>query len=153
MRPALDGHGLVEDYYVVQVSRFEPETDAPALLGTHRDLLARIVHCEPQPLSPSETDEVLRTAVTYRPRDLVVTDWNVALVYDEEYEDALDVLELLNVQLLELRFLDTMLDRRIAPSTSTSAARAGCCRFAARWCGSASSPSCASTPRPCASAW
>jgi hypothetical protein len=113
VRPAPDGHGLVEDYYVVQVSRFDPETDAPALLGTHRDLLARIVHCEPQPLSPSETDEVLRTAVTYRPRDLVVTDWNVALVYDEEYEDALDVLELLNVQLLELRFLDTMLDRRI----------------------------------------
>jgi hypothetical protein len=113
VRPALDGHGLVEDYYVVQVSRFEPDADAPALLGTHRDLLARIVHCEPQALSPSETDEVLRTAVTYQPRDLVVTDWNVALVFDEEWEDALDVLELLNVQLLELRFLDTMLDRRI----------------------------------------
>jgi hypothetical protein len=113
VRPALDGHGLVEDYYVVQVSRFAPETDAPALLGTHRDLLARIVHCEPERLSPSETDEVLRTAVTYRPNDLVVTDWNVALVYDPEYRDALDVLELLNVQLLELRFLDAMLDRRI----------------------------------------
>lgn len=112
-RPAFDGHGLVEDYYVVQVSRFAPDADAPALLGTHRDLLARIVHCEPQALSPSETDEVLRTAVTYQPRDLVVTDWNVALVFDEEWEDALDVLELLNVQLLELRFLDTMLDRRI----------------------------------------
>ncbi len=114
VRPGLDGHGLVEDYYVVQVSRFVPDADAPALLGTHRDLLARIVHCEPQPLSPSETDEVLRTAVTYQPRDLVVTDWNVALVFDAEWEDALDVLELLNVQLLELRFLDTMLDRRIS---------------------------------------
>lgn len=113
VRPALDGHQLVEDYYVVQVSRFDPDTDAPALLGTHRDLLARIVHCEPHLLSPSETDEVLRTAVTYRPRDLVVTDWNIALVFDEEWEDALDVLELLNVQLLELRFLDAMLDRRI----------------------------------------
>lgn len=113
LRPTLDGHALVEDYYVVQASRFEPDTDAPALLGTHRDLLARIVHCEPMTLSPSETDEVLRTAVTYTPRDLVVTDWNVAFVYDEDYQDALDVLELLNVQLLELRFLDTMLDRRV----------------------------------------
>lgn len=111
--PALDGLGLVEDYYVIQVTRFAPDADAPALLGTHRDVLARILHCEPQPLSPSETDEVLRTAVTYGPRDLVVTDWNVALVFDEEWEDALDVLELLNVQLLELRFLDAMLDRRI----------------------------------------
>ncbi len=113
VRPAPDGHELVEDYYVVQVSRFTPDTDAAALLGEHRELLARIVHCEPEALSPSETDEVLRTAVTYQPRDLVVTDWNVALVFDEEWEDALDVLELLNVQLLELRFLDAMLDRRI----------------------------------------
>jgi hypothetical protein len=95
------------------VSRFDPDTDAPALLGTHRDLLAQIVHCEPLALSPSETDEVLRTAVTYTPRDLVVTDWNVALVFDENWADALDVLELLNVQLLELRFLDAMLDRRV----------------------------------------
>ncbi|MEB2285320.1 MAG: hypothetical protein B6D46_12855 [Polyangiaceae bacterium UTPRO1] len=111
-RPAA-GSYMVEDYYVIQVSRFDPGVDAPALLGTHRDLLARIVHCEPQPLSPSEGDEVLRTAVTYHPHDLVVTDWNVALVFDEEWEDALDVLELLNVQLLELRFLDAMLDHRI----------------------------------------
>ncbi len=113
LRPAQDGHAMIEDYYVIQVTRFAPELDAPALLGAHRELLARIVHCEPEPLSPSETDEVLRTAVTYTPRDLVVTDWNVALVYDEDYTDALDVLELLNVQLLELRFLDAMLDRRI----------------------------------------
>jgi hypothetical protein len=113
VRPAPDAGHVVEDYYVLQVSRFDAAVDAAALLGTHRDLLARIVHCEPHALSPSETDEVLRTAVTYRPNDLVVTDWNVALVLDEEWEDALDVLELLNVQLLELRFLDAMLDRRI----------------------------------------
>jgi len=113
VRPAAEGDDLVEDYYVIQASRFEPAADAPALLGTHREVLARAVHCEPQALSPSETDEVLRTAVTYTPHDLVVSDWNVALVYDEDYDDALDVLELLNVQLLELRFLDAMLDRRI----------------------------------------
>jgi hypothetical protein len=113
VRPAGDDPKLVEDYYVVQVSRFVPDADAQTLLGTHRDLLARIVHCEPHALSPSETDEVLRTAVTYRPGDLVVTDWNVALVFDQDWEDAVDVLELLNVQLLELRFLDAMLDRRV----------------------------------------
>lgn len=113
VRPAPEGFDVVEDYYVIQVSRFEPATDAAELLGAHRDLLARIVHCEPTALSPSETDDVLTTAVTYRPNDLVITDWNVALVFDQEWQDALDVLELLNVQLLELRYLDAMLDRRI----------------------------------------
>jgi hypothetical protein len=112
-RPFLDDQGLVEDYYVLQVSRFDPPADAATLLGAHRDLLARTLHCEPAALSATETDEVLRTAVTYTPDDLVVTDWNVALVYDDEYEDPLNVLELLNTQLLELRFLDGMLDRRI----------------------------------------
>jgi hypothetical protein len=112
-RPDLEGHRLVEDYYVLHVAHFEPAADAAALLGPHRDLLARILHCEPERLSASEIDEVLRTAVTYTPDDLVVTDWNVALVYDEEAQDVLNVLELLNVQLLELRFLDGMLDRRM----------------------------------------
>lgn len=112
-RPEIDGHGLVEDYYVVQVSRFAPPVQAADLLGTHRDLVARTLHCEPAVLGPSEVDEVLRTAVSYTPDDLTVSDWNVALVYDEKYDDVLDVLELLNVQLLELRTLDAMLDRRI----------------------------------------
>jgi hypothetical protein len=114
VRPNLDGADLVEDYYVIQVSRFEPALDADALVGAHRDLLARVLHCETARLSPTETDEVLRTAVTYTPDDLVVTDWNVALVYDREYQDVLNVLELLNVQLLELRHLDRTLDTRIA---------------------------------------
>jgi hypothetical protein len=113
-RPSLDGADLVEDYYVIQVTRFAPAIDAATLLETHRDLLARILHCEPARLSPTETDEVLRTAVTYTPDDLIVTDWNVALVYDRVYQDVLNVLELLNVQLLELRHLDRMLDTRIA---------------------------------------
>jgi hypothetical protein len=50
-RPNLDGEDLVEDYYVIQVSRFEPPLDASALLGARRDLLARILHCEPAHLS------------------------------------------------------------------------------------------------------
>lgn len=113
-RPNLDGADLVEDYYVIQVARFAPALDASTLMGAHRDLLARILHCETAHLSPSETDDVLKTAVTYTLDDLVVTDWNVALVYDREYQDVLNVLELLNVQLLELRYLDRMLDTRIA---------------------------------------
>ncbi len=113
-RPNLDGDDLVEDYYVIQVSQFEPVVDAATLLGAHRDLLARILHSEPAHLSSTETDDVLRTAVTYTPEDLIATDWNVALVYDRVYQDVLNVLELLNVQLLELRYLDRMLDGQIA---------------------------------------
>ncbi len=107
------GQGLVEDYYVVQIAALDTNETAATLLANERDRLARIVHGEPSPLSASEIDEVLRTAVTYTPSDLVVTDWNVALLIDEDYVDAVAVLELLNVQLLELRYVDAMLDHRL----------------------------------------
>jgi hypothetical protein len=112
-RADAEGNGLVEDYHVLQVVRCEPRVDPQALLRDARELVARALHCESLPLSTTEVDDVLRTAVTYSPDDLVVTDWNVALILDDEYEDVLNVLELLNVQLVELRFLDAMLDRRI----------------------------------------
>lgn len=112
-RPDATGHGLIEDYYVVQVTTLAPERVAASLLDDERERLARLVHGDPSQLSESEVDEVLRTAVTYTPDDLVVTDWNVALVLDEEYADAVAVLEQLNVQLLELRYVDAMLDRRL----------------------------------------
>ena len=73
VRPAPDGQGLVEDYYVVQVSRFAPDADAPGPPRhasrpprPHRALRAAGARAR------AETDEVLRTAVTYQPRDLVV---------------------------------------------------------------------------------
>ena len=151
-RPGVDDRSLVEDYYILQVSRFEPAADAATLLGVHRDLLARVLHCEPALLSASETDEVLRTAVTYTPDDLVVTDWNVALVYDDEYQDPLNVLELLNVQILELRYRTRCSIAVSTFSTSTWRARAGSSRCGRPCCASASSRSCGSTPRRCASA-
>lgn len=112
-RPHVGGGHLLEDYHVLQLVRCEPLVGAQALLREERDLLARILHCELLALSGSEVDEVLRTAVTYTSDDLVVSDWNVAVVVDEEWEDVLNLLELLNAQLVELRSLDTMLDRRI----------------------------------------
>ena len=40
-------------------------------------------------------------------------DWNAAVIYDRDYWDAANVLELLNVELLEARFIDAELDKRI----------------------------------------
>ena len=55
---------------------------------------------------------MFRTQLSYYPDDLVVTEWNVALVVDDvDYADTVNVLEHLNVQLLELRYYDDVLDR------------------------------------------
>jgi len=125
--PAVTKPGLnrfVEDYYIIQVDRLEPPTSIPDLLGHGRAILAAALRCEASLLSDAETDEVFRTQLSYYPDDLVVTEWNVALVIDDtDYADTVNVLEHLNVQLLELRFYDDVLDRYMAETFALATTR------------------------------
>lgn len=130
IRPAIMKPGLnpfVEDYYVVQVDRFVPPVTIQELLAHEQRTLAAALRCEASPLSDAETAEVFRTQLSYYPDDLVVTEWNVALVVDDvDYADTVNVLEHLNVQLLELRYYDDVLDRFMtdAFARATAPARA-----------------------------
>ena len=67
-------------------------------------------------LSAQETEDALRSAVAFTPSDLVVADYDAAILFGldrADAEDVLDILEFANLQLLELRALDRRLDRRI----------------------------------------
>ena len=128
IRPAVTKPGLnpfVEDYYVIQVDRLEPPATISELLAQGRRILASALRCEASPLSDAETDEVFRTQLSYYPDDLVVTEWNVALVIDDvDFADTVNVLEYLNVQLLELRFYDDVLERYMAETFALATAPA-----------------------------
>ncbi len=128
IRPAITKPTLnpfVEDYYVVQVDRFEPPATIPELLASERSSLASALRCEPVRLSAAEIDDAFRPALSYYPDDLVVTDWNIALVVDDtDYADTVNVLEYLNVQLLELRFYDALLDRHMTDTVALATRRA-----------------------------
>ena len=115
---------LVEDYYVLHLRALDPPCPIPELVRAHRDTLASALRCEPTPLSEAEVDEVFRTQLSYYPNDLVVTEWNVALVVDEECAETVSILEFLNVQLVELRTYDELLDRRLAHMYELTAQRA-----------------------------
>ena len=124
--PAITKPGLnrfVEDYYVIQVDRVDPETTISELVACGRRTLAAALRCEATTLSDAETTDVFRTELSYYPDDLVVTEWNVALVIDDvDYGDTVNVLEYLNVQLLELRFYDKVLDRHVADTFTLATA-------------------------------
>lgn len=107
---------LIEDYYVLQADQLQPEVPVARLLADYAGTLASILRCEEAPLSLGEIEDCLRTNVSYDPADLTITDWNVALLLDDDYLDTLAVLEYLNVQLLELRYHDAQLDRRVNES-------------------------------------
>lgn len=81
------------------------ETVAKLLLGENSD----------KPLAASARDDVLKNAFSYLADDLVVVDWNSALVIEPSGSRIVPhVLELATCQLLEFRYYDGLLDRELA---------------------------------------
>jgi hypothetical protein len=122
VKPAITD--VVEDYYVIQADRLEPPVTIPELLQRARGALAAALRCEPEPLSAAEVEDTLRAQLSYYPDDLAIGEWNVTVLIDCDPWDAIDVLEYLNIQLLELRYFDALLDRLLTDSYALNAARA-----------------------------
>jgi hypothetical protein len=112
VRPKLSE--LVEDYYLFIVEQLDPAVSAAELLTRYRSVLSQIVSFETSVLSQQQQDEVLSEKMSYSENDLTLIDWNAAIISDADFEDTATVLELLNVELLEARYIDTVLDQRIA---------------------------------------
>lgn len=115
-RPELSS--LVEDYYVFILEQFRPHAQdgmlkAEVLLETQATTLAQILQFDMESLSRAQRREALSKSISYYERDLVLIDWNASIIYDSDYTDTLNVLELLNVELLEARYMDAQLDKRI----------------------------------------
>jgi hypothetical protein len=105
--------GFLEDFYVMQVDRFDVPVSPAQLRAEYRDPIALALRCEKEHLGEGEAEEVFETAISYHPQDLVVTDWNAAFIYAADPPGLVDALEFLNVQLVELRFFDRRLDARM----------------------------------------
>ncbi|HEY9746756.1 MAG TPA: hypothetical protein V6C99_11120 [Oculatellaceae cyanobacterium] len=104
---------LVEDYFVFTIEQFDRLVKAQDLLDYCPSTLAKTLQFDTEELSRKQQQDALSNAISYYERDLVLTDWNAAIVYDSDYTDTLSVLELLNAELLEARYMDAQLDKRI----------------------------------------
>lgn len=126
--PAVQGaheSALFEDYTVLMVEGFAGNASPSSV---PLDALARLLLGEPDEarLSPAEVHETTRLRSSYYGNDLFVTGWNTALVVEPSGDtDKLDVVELANAQLLELRFYDELLDRELAALYDEVARRRG----------------------------
>lgn len=80
----------------------------------HRRKIASLLTQEPQAdrLSRQESDESTARHLSYYEHDLVVVDWDAALVVDEpaNFDETLHAMELANLQLAELEAYDLLLD-------------------------------------------
>ena len=118
--------GEPEAYTVFLLTDLSEGRDANGWLASHRRQVAGLLaEAQPDRLSDQQVEEVLRLSRSYETTDLVVIDWDAALVIDLDgnAEDVLFVLELANLQLEEFRWMDQVLDRYLEQAYEDMARR------------------------------
>jgi hypothetical protein len=127
---------LDEDYLVIDVQSAQHPDGRPStaaeLLQSYGDQIAELVRGETVALAASEREEILRSALSYYPTDLVVVGWGAALVYDkpDATSAVIDLLEYANTQLLEFRYYDEILTTLLTNVYSSLESQEG---FWSRW--------------------
>ncbi|HEV2352439.1 MAG TPA: hypothetical protein VG028_21595 [Terriglobia bacterium] len=123
---------LTEDYYIFHIVEAEGHPLAANMVKEHGDEIAQIVRGENVKLSDEERREVLASCISYYPSDLAVLGWNAAFLYDTVAGavTTIQLLEYANSQLLEFRYYDEVLTRRLASVYQSLDKGTG---FMARW--------------------
>jgi hypothetical protein len=107
---------FIEDYTIFAFRAWESEGTLGDLVARHRGALASLLRAETRELSEQEVHDCLATRLSYGRDDVAIVDWHGALLFDAEPDDGLILLEHANVELVELRCLDSHLDTLIEHS-------------------------------------
>jgi hypothetical protein len=102
-----------EAYTAFCLTELDGVDDATRWLNQERHNVAGLLtETDPARLSDAQVNEVFRVQRSFEKSDLVVIDWDAALVIDLKgyFDDVLYVLELANLQLEEFRVMDRTLD-------------------------------------------
>jgi hypothetical protein len=103
---------LEEDYLIGMVQAFNAAPTAEVLLAAID--LAPLLSGETRPLSAEVRRELFRHRFSYYADDLAVLTWDRAFVYDPRGDsDVIDVLDIANAQLLEMRYYQRLLDAEL----------------------------------------
>lgn len=100
---------LVEDYVVFEVEAHSGHLEELTTSGA----LARVLRAEQDDLAREEIENSLSDRVGYRANEACFIDWLAAFLVGADSEDERLVLELATVELLELRLLDSQLDKEL----------------------------------------
>lgn len=114
---------VLEDYAIFHVAAFTEPLAPSTLLREHAATLAAILRGESKPLSAQEIAEAIAQSGSYRPHDLLIVDWNAAFAVDDDFDAIRTVLGFANVELVELRVVDGVLDGLVNRAYETLASR------------------------------
>jgi len=103
----------LEDYTIYFLETLEGVSTGEELLS-QADIPALILAETDQNLSKANRESIIENTYQYRDNDLIVIDWNSAIVWEPSGQrDIADVLEFAVTHLLEMRYYDDLIDRRL----------------------------------------
>jgi hypothetical protein len=106
--------GVFEDYIIYNFEKFEGDTTAGNLIQ-RADVPALLLAEDDTEIAPATRQSILENTYQYGVGDLALVEWNSALVVEEvPSRDVADILEFAVTHLLEMRFYDDLLDKRLA---------------------------------------
>lgn len=100
-------------YVIIQVDTSDTTIDSAILQEQYGSIIASTLRFETEMLSEYQKNEIIESATGYFRGDFIVIDTNAAFVYDAEFEEILDLFEYANIQHLELRYFDRVLDHQL----------------------------------------
>lgn len=104
---------LKKSYLLIQIDSTGP-LSSKEFLEHYGDMIASTLRFETENLSEYKKNEILHNAFGYYRGDLIIIDVEAAFIYDEEYEELLDLFEFVNLQHLELQYYDKLLDDKLS---------------------------------------
>ena len=108
--------GMSEEYAIALVSGYQGD---PEQFLNRSIEIGAFLKSEKEPLDEKEIEYTLSTQIKYAQNDMVIVDWDGAVVFDTkgEIDDIVDLLQTANLQLLRYRALDQELDERLRKVT------------------------------------
>ncbi len=103
---------LRKSYVLIQMDPI-PGIGTDKLKDEHGSLLASTLRFETVALSEFLKNAILTSSVGYYRGNLIIIDTEAAVIYDDDYEDILDLFEFANMQQLELQYFDRLLDQQL----------------------------------------
>lgn len=104
---------MSSSYVIIQVDPEPENIDTVQLKENFGPVIASTLRFETENLSEFQKNEILASAIGYFRGDLIVVDTEASFIYDEEYKEILDFFEFANIQQLELRYFDFVLDQQL----------------------------------------
>lgn len=100
-------------YLIIQVDTNDASIDTTILKEKYGSVIASALRFETEMLSEYQKNEIIESATGYFRGDFIIIDTEATFIYDAEFDEICDLFEYANIQHVELRYFDRVLDHQL----------------------------------------